>query len=379
MAVLAALPITAAATREEDLQALRARIEALRAELHGRESERRGARDALRKSEIAISEATRALAAVAAERNRLRAAAAELAARRRGLEQDLAAREAALGRLLAARASARTPDVVRLLLSGENPSEVARQLHYLAVLSRAEADAIRAYRADLAELGRLREASERRAGELRALEARERVERDRLLAERRERRRVLERISGELRSGRRRMRRLQADEQRLSRVVREIGRVLATRPGAGYGKRDSASGAQDDARPFESLRGHLGLPVRGRITLRFHAPKGNRPGSKGLFIRAPQGEPVRAVAAGRVVFADWMRGFGNLLIIDHGEAYLSVYGNNESLLKRTGDAVSAGETVATVGASGGRQESGVYFELRHLGEAFDPMRWMRYR
>jgi septal ring factor EnvC (AmiA/AmiB activator) len=265
---------------------------------------------------------------------------------------------------------------VRLLLSGENPSEVARQLHYLAVLSRAAANAIRSYRADLAELGHLREASERRAAELRTLEARERADRGRLMVERRERRRVLDRIAGELRSGQRRMRQLQADEQRLSRVVREISRVLASRPGAGYSKRDSASGAQSDARPFESLRGQLGLPVRGKVTLRFRAPKGGRPGSKGLFIRAPQGEPVKAVAAGRVVFADWMRGFGNLLIVDHGEAYLSVYGNNESLLKRTGDAVSAGETVATVGASGGRQESGVYFELRHLGEAFDPMRWM---
>ena len=83
---------------------------------------------------------------------------------------------------------------------------------------------------------------------------------------------------------------------------------------------------------------------------------------------------MRAVAAGRVVYADWMRGFGNLLIVDHGEDYLSIYGNNESLLKQTGDAVALGEPLALVGASGGNEETGLYFELRHLGRPFDPLR-----
>ena len=85
---------------------------------------------------------------------------------------------------------------------------------------------------------------------------------------------------------------------------------------------------------------------------------------------------MRAIAAGQVVFADWMRGFGNLLIIDHGEGYLSVYANNESLLRQVGDVVAPGEPVATVGATGGSQESGLYFELRHLGKAFDPLTWV---
>jgi len=96
-----------------------------------------------------------------------------------------------------------------------------------------------------------------------------------------------------------------------------------------------------------------------------------------LFIRAPEGEPVRAVAAGRVVFADWMRGFGNLLIVDHGEGYMSIYADNEALLKQTGDRVDAGEVIATVGSTGGNEKSGLYFELRHLGKAFDPLRWVK--
>jgi septal ring factor EnvC (AmiA/AmiB activator) len=98
-----------------------------------------------------------------------------------------------------------------------------------------------------------------------------------------------------------------------------------------------------------------------------------------LFIRAAEGDAVHSIANGRVVFADWMRGFGNLLIVDHGEAYLSIYANNESLLRQTGDQVAAGDTIATVGASGGREESGLYFELRHLGQAVDPLRWVKLR
>jgi septal ring factor EnvC (AmiA/AmiB activator) len=180
---------------------------------------------------------------------------------------------------------------------------------------------------------------------------------------------VLERVAGEIRKSRGEMRTLQADESRLARLVEEIGKVVAALPGPG-----AADG------PFSRLRGRLRLPVRGELAGPFGGPrKSGAAAPKGLFIRAQEGEPVRAVAAGRVVYADWMRGFGNLLILDHGEAYLSVYGNNESLLKAPGEPVAAGETIATVGASGGNEQSGLYFELRHLGKAFNPLRWTKAR
>jgi septal ring factor EnvC (AmiA/AmiB activator) len=97
---------------------------------------------------------------------------------------------------------------------------------------------------------------------------------------------------------------------------------------------------------------------------------------RGLFIRSGTGEVVRAVADGRVVYADWLRGFGNLLILDHGAGYMSLYGYNEGLLKQVGEAVRGGDPVAQVGASGGAEESGLYFELRQDGRPFDPLRWV---
>jgi len=118
--------------------------------------------------------------------------------------------------------------------------------------------------------------------------------------------------------------------------------------------------------------------VREELTGRFGAPRGAAGiEAKGVFIRAPEGQPVRAVARGQVVYADWMRGFGNLLIVDHGESYLSIYANNESLLKELGEAVASGEAIATTGSSGGNEETGLYFEMRHLGRAFDPLRWVK--
>ena len=122
-------------------------------------------------------------------------------------------------------------------------------------------------------------------------------------------------------------------------------------------------------------RGSLRLPVRGAVSGRFGSARDGGGTWRGLFIKAGSGSEVKAIAGGRVVFSEWMRGFGNLLIVDHGDAYLSIYGNNESLLKQVGQAIKGGETIATVGNSGGNPESGLYFELRHQGQPIDPMKW----
>jgi murein hydrolase activator len=372
----------AGTAREQDLAALRARIEALRSELEGRESDRREARDALRDSERAISDANRALQSLEAEAGAARAAIAELDARRSAQEQSLQAGQAALGRLLAARALAGlpggAPDFVRLALSGEDLADTARKLHYLTYVSREAAQMIEAHRAALAEVARLKTDTEEKARALAQIEARGRADRERLLKERREHRRLLDQIAGEIRSAKKRIQVMVADEARLARLVQEIGKLLAARPGAGYARVTRVPEAGTASGPFSSLKGSLRLPVRGELAGRFGSPHPEGSVSaKGVFIRAAEGEPVRAVGAGRVVYADWMRGFGNLLIVDHGEAYLSIYGNNESLLKQTGDAVALGEPIATVGQSGGNEETGLYFELRHLGKPFDPLHWVK--
>ncbi|MEO8599414.1 MAG: peptidoglycan DD-metalloendopeptidase family protein, partial [bacterium] len=130
---------------------------------------------------------------------------------------------------------------------------------------------------------------------------------------------------------------------------------------------------------FAKMRGQLRLPVRGELTLKFGGKRGDGPDSKGVFIRAAEGMEVKAVAPGRVIFADWLRGFGNLIIVDHGSQYMTIYGNNQALFKRLGDAVKSGETISSTGNSGGSEQSGLYFEMRHQGRAFDPLGWATIR
>ena len=141
---------------------------------------------------------------------------------------------------------------------------------------------------------------------------------------------------------------------------------------------DTALAADLPSGAFESLRGRLPAPISGKIAARFGAKRGDGPTWRGMFIKAPEGTDVHAIAAGRVVFADWMRGYGNLIIINHGGEYLSIYGNNQTLVKRAGDAVKPGDVIASAGNTGGNEESGLYFELRHLGKAFDPAGWIRF-
>jgi murein hydrolase activator len=127
---------------------------------------------------------------------------------------------------------------------------------------------------------------------------------------------------------------------------------------------------------FVQLRGQLRLPARGALVGRYGAPRGTSGATwKGVFIQTEAGAEVHAVAAGKVVFADDLRGFGNLVIVDHGDQYLSIYGNNQSLSKRSGDAVRAGDVIARAGNSGADDQTGLYFELRHRGQPFDPMSW----
>jgi septal ring factor EnvC (AmiA/AmiB activator) len=367
---LVLLSFGAAATKEDDLQALRDRIDRLSVQLEEKEESRKEARDALRASERAISEANRSLAVLETERRVLREQAAHIAERRQALEHSLAERQAAIERMLIARAAGGAIDALRVALSGEDPATLDRRLHYSGYVSRAAASMLAEYRAGIAESERLARDAEERRSRLRSVEQSSRAGRENILAERREKKRVFERIAGDIRASRREIKVLRADESRLGRLVQQLGRILVERVPESDGKRQL----------FSSLRRKLRLPVLGELTGRFGAPRGAAGSeAKGVFIRAPEGQPVRAIAGGQVVYADWMRGFGNLLIVDHGETYLSIYANNESLLKQIGDGVSPGETIATTGASGGNEETGLYFELRHLGKAFDPLRWVKLR
>ena len=376
--VLFWFPALALAQSEaEKLEALRSRIEGLRAKIAESEESRTEVRDQLRDSERAISRPTGALRTLAARRAAAEEELRSLSRRSQALEAEIASRRETLGRLLTLRYLNGEQSGVKLLFSGEEPGRIARELHYYSYVSRAQADFISELRSTLA---RAQSSSKQAPGKER------RDRRDRIGAPRRARRahaaasRSTARYSPGSRAScseqRRQVKHLERDESRLSRLVEELRKLLASAPSRASGTtRFPEPGGAGSA--LAGLKPGLRLPIKGELANRFGAQRSDGgPSWKGLFIRSPAGQEVRAVAAGRVVFADWLRGFGNLLIIDHGKSYLTIYGNNESVLKQVGEAVSTGDAVATVGASGGNMESGLYFEIRHEGKAFDPMRWV---
>lgn len=391
---------TAASQAErKELERVRGRLEKLKKDLAATEGTRSEARDALRDSELSISSTNRSLRLLGEQHEQARSELREATLQRQEIEAALGRRQDQLEQVLLARHQAGEPGPLKLLLSGQSPNRIARDLHYLSYLSRAEANVVNDLRAGISSLKLLETRSRERAAQLQELETRQREQRSQLVTLQATHRKTLDQLSERIREQRRQVEVMQRDESRLTRVIEEIGRILATRPPSGTNRkanpgndaannRDKNSGAREANRSsmtelagtFEQLRGSLRPPTRGNSVGRFGMPReGGGPAWKGLFIRAPGGQEVRAIAAGQVAFSDWLRGFGNLLVIDHGQGYLSIYGNNESLLKQVGDTVRAGDVVSTVGASGGNPESGLYFEMRHEGKALDPSKWFSAR
>ncbi len=378
----AAAQAATGAPDKEELKTLRGRIDKLRQDIANAEEVKGEASDQLRESEKAISDANRALRELAADQQAARDDLRDIGGRRNQQEGALAASQARLGRLLAARYQGGEQGFLRLALSGADPNLSARELHYFGYISRAEAEFVRSLRSGVARLRDLEGQTREKTRELAELEGKQRDERKALLSRQAERRKVLAGIQGQIRAQRREVKSLERNETRLTRLVEEIAKVIASP--ARSGRRNdklpeaapgAASGPADGL--FARLKGSLRLPVRGEVSNRYGTSRaGGGPNWKGLFIRTETGQEVRAVAPGRVVFSEWMRGFGNLLILDHGQGYLTIYGNNEATLKQVGDQVKTGDAVATVGASGGSPESGLYFEIRHQGRTFDPLSWV---
>ncbi len=428
MALLLAAPFASSAPAEPEvpkaeLKELRSQIQSLQKEIEKGEANRVEAVDALKSSERAISEANRLIDSLSTEhvqaRQELQRLKNDLAARRR----ETLDRQQQLGKLVAAHYRAGQPDAVKLALSGQDPALAERELTYYRYIAQAETKLIAALRLQMSELNALLEQAAAKERELQRIETDKRAQKTTLEQQKVERAAVLAKVSGEIKSRRQAVDKLKQDEQRLTQLITRLTRLaeereraariraakLAAEQAKAKARAERAAKASKsevaknatkselaDSKPAEStviarndvvpepvagdsfvaLKGRLRLPARGDVLHRFGSPRAEGGSNwRGVFIRTSPGEAVHAIAAGQVVFADWLRGFGNLLIIDHGGGYLSLYGYNESLLKRVGDRVKAGDVVTRAGNTGGAEETGLYFELRHLGKPLDPAQW----
>jgi murein hydrolase activator len=391
--VLLLLPacVLAAGEREKArLESVREQRATLERQMREKETSRAAAADQLRDTDKEIAASARKLRVLNEEQATVRAELGMHERELKRLENQTAMRQSQLARLLRYQFRPQEADALAILLAGGDPNAAGRDRYFLTLLSRAKADLIADLRHDTAETRRLAGVVAQRGEKLAELTQREEAERAILRQRQQERQGVLAKISSQINAQRREIATLKQNEQRLGNLIASLAKKAATaratqkreaRQPTGTAAPPPAQTARSEptavSGAFARLRGRLALPARGAITGRFGARREDGQSIwKGLFIRAADGTDVRAVADGVVVFADWLRGYGNLLIIDHDDDFLSVYGNNQTLLADVGQKVNAGKPVATVGASGGQAESGLYFELRHRGQAFDPGKWL---
>jgi septal ring factor EnvC (AmiA/AmiB activator) len=439
------------AQAEAQRAGIQQKLNALKKDISRTESEKEDAADELSESEEAISNANRSLRELADEQSATNARLQDLGTQQERLAQTIANQKQQLARLLREHYVAGNEDRIKLLLSGDNPNRINRDLQMMAYVSQAQAKLLGSLRTNLAAVEANQADTQNAKDELEEIAQEQRQQKAVLEKEKARHASLLANLSSKLVTQRKEANKLEQDAQRMSGLVdrltrlireqeiaaaaerkrqqelaaarakaaaeakaralarareRQLERERLAREAAKAGKpykppppvkeeeprvaeepaetrparsADTALAADLPSGAFESLRGRLSAPIAGTVAARFGAKRADGPAWKGMFIKAAEGTDVRAIGPGRIVHAQWMRGWGNVIIVNHGGGeYLSIYGFNETLLKHVGDSVKAGEVIATAGSTGGNGESGLYFELRHLGKPIDPAGWVKF-
>jgi septal ring factor EnvC (AmiA/AmiB activator) len=480
---------------EAERAGLQQKLNELKRDIGKTESAREDAADTLAESEEAISNANRSLRELTEEQTQTNVRLQTLGEERARLQATVELQKQQLAKLLREQYVAGNEDRIKLLLSGDNPNRINRDLQLMAYVSQAQARLLESLRANLRAVEANQAGAQNARDELEEIAQEEQQQKELLVKEKAKRAAVLASLSQRLVAQRKEAGKLAQDEQRMAGLVDKLGklieeqaraaaaekarleRVAAARAAkaradaearalaqakareqarlraealakarAAQAERERIAKAEGKPKPaplplppaatappappaspastaqtapaadggklepievdetkvaavkeepparkadialapampdgaFAALKGQLRPPVAGKVAARYGSKRGDGPSWKGMFIRAAEGADVHTVASGRVVHASWLRGFGNLIIVDHGGQYWSLYANNQSLLRRVGEVVKAGDVIAAAGNTGGNEESGLYFELRHKGKEFDPASWVKF-
>ena len=443
------------AAAEASRAAIQQKLGALKKDISRTESEKEDAADELSASEEKISDANRALRELSDEQAATNAKLKDLANEQERLANTIASQKQQLAKMLREHYVAGNEDRIKLLLSGDNPNRINRDLQLMAYVSQAQAKLLTSLRGNLAAVEANHASTQNAKDELEEIADEQRDQKALLEKEKAKRATLLASLSSKLVNQRKQASSLERDEQRMSGLVDQLTRIIREQEIAAAAERkrqqalaearakaaaeararalarakalqaererlareaaktgkpakplpvpapvqdepkvaeepapeekapprrsaDTALASNLPSGAFESLRGRMPAPVAGRVAARFGTKRADGPAWRGVFVKAAQGADVRAVAPGRIAYARGMRGWGNVIIINHGGEYLSIYGFNETLLKHEGDTVKAGDVIASAGNTGGNEDSGLYFELRHLGKPIDPAGWVNF-
>lgn len=356
---------------KEDLARVRDRIRALEKQTRQDQGRRSELDKQLRAAETAASRTRQALDATRRELAEAQRRLAELNGQVAATRADLERQRAALaGQLRLAHVTGGS-ERVRAFLNQAEPAEIGRRLTWLAYLAESRSALLGSIQASLEALERDLQAVTEQEATLAALEARRREQLAELEGSRKERAAVVARLDAQVKGQNRQLASARTQAASLERVLRELERAAA---------RARQQPAVPDKTPPEPARGKpLGKgkwPVAGQLLADYGQSRaGGQMRWDGVLIAAPAGTEVRTIRPGKVVYADWLPGLGQLLVLDHGGGYLSLYGHNQDLARKVGDRVSTGDVLAHVGDTGGQPRPALYYEVRRNGRPINPRQW----
>ena len=358
---------TSQQTSKAKLENLRQNIDRLKKELGDAKDAKDTAQEKLRTIEIQIGNISHHINGLDQQLKKQTKALKEMQRQRESLLIELSKNKKTFTKQLRAAYVMGRQEYLKLLLNQQDPAALGRILTYYHYFTRARLDRIKDIDQKLVVLNTVQNEIHTQTGTIEKIRSTRLEEKHQLEQTKQQRVEVLANLNKEIQGKDRKLKRMLRDEAQLEQLLRKLQHVLSDIP-AKPGNRE----------PFGTQKGKLSWPTPGPIIAKYGSPRNiGKLKWQGVVIRSRDGEEVRSISYGRVAFADWLQGFGMLVIVDHGDGYMSLYGYNQSVLKETGDWIEAGEVIATVGNSGGQDNPGLYFEIRHNGKPVNPVKWCK--
>lgn len=316
----------------------------------------------LKNDDIAIGDIAKSLANTANKLTATRKKLTQLSLEKKQLELAKKQQEQILAKQLRAAYSTGHHDYLKLILNQQHPSSVQRTITHYQYLNAARIKEIEAFKDTISQLNDVTEQYQQQAEQLSQLTVTQSQQKQILELSKTKQKQTLQALNKKALSEQQKLAKLEQEELALVALLKKMA---------------AAAREAENLVGLSKLKRKLSWPVKGRISHRFGSNKQGYLKWKGVLLSAPIGRQVKTIHNGTILFSDWLKGYGLVTVVDHGDGYMSLYGHNQALLKSVGERVEAGEPIALVGQSGGQAESGLYFEIRHQGQAVNPKLWCK--
>jgi len=373
---------------QQKLKSVQERIQTLQKDIGNKEAIKQDTTTKLQETQRAIANIMNQLQKLAINEKMIKQELRQLRMQHDRLNHKIEKEQTQLEQLIYQQYITKSHHHLQSVFNQNNPNQVLRNSYYYKQLLLAGSESIQNLINHQQEIAILSNEQQIKQQEITGIQSQYSSQQERLAQEKSKQQLLLSQVSNQINQQQEEINRLRSDEKRITQLISKLNETIRLQElqkkrekaskEKGLMQNDKLSDSLTSNTLLHSSKGKLNLPVRGKLLNRFGDQRsGKHVTWKGIFIQSSNGGDVKAIADGKVVFADWLKGFGNLLIIDHGKGFMSLYGNNETLYKQVSTVIRTGDTIATVGNSSGSLDSGLYFELRYNGKPLDPLTWIK--